>query len=95
MNFMKLQKEQLKEQALRELEQSNSTFRNAKLFEELRTLMSIELNEGYEENAVTQVVEESEETQRDMKLLIEEFEQLLIEKEKLETKDVCFIHYQG
>jgi len=85
-SFLKLQKEQLKEQALLELEQQNMVFRNAKLFEEVRTLMSIELSEEDEDSAVKLAVDESDEAKKDMTLLVEEFEKLLEENDKLEKK---------
>ena len=76
-SFLRLQKEQLKEQALAELEQENSTYRNAQLFEEVRTLMSIELNDNDEDNAVSDVLKENTQISDDMGYLVEQFEGVL------------------
>ena len=51
--YLRTKVDQLKEQAMAELCEESEVFRNAKLFDSVRTLMSFELNEDDEQNAVS------------------------------------------
>ena len=51
-SYIRSQVDEIKEQAIRELELENETFRNAQMFENVRALMSTELMQEDENNAV-------------------------------------------
>lgn len=85
MSFLKLQKQSIKEQALQELTEESETYRNAMLFEEVRTLMSLELNSRDEDRAISKVQEERLKVEEDMKFLVENFEATLEEKESQDS----------
>jgi len=75
----------LKDHALRELEEENDTFRNARLFEELRSFMSIELSQGDEDSAVASMSKDINEAEEELSVMGEELNKSLVENEKLEN----------
>tara|TARA_Y100000310_G_scaffold61308_1_gene56581 strand:+ start:271 stop:897 length:627 start_codon:yes stop_codon:yes gene_type:complete len=75
----------LKDHALRELEEENDTFRNARLFEELRSFMSLELSQGDEDNAVASMSKDINEAKEELSVMGEELNKSLVENEKLEN----------
>lgn len=86
MAFLSLQKDAIKESALNELAEENDLYRNATLFEEVRTLMSLELNSVDESNVVYKVSEEKSKVEDDMQYLVENFEATLQDKDTLESE---------
>ena len=83
--FLRQKIDQLKDQALAELSEENETFRNARLFESVRTLMSLELNADDEKSIVNKVVSEQSELQEEFDVLSEQVNALVSENEKLEN----------
>lgn len=83
--FLRQKVDRLKEQALAELSEESEVFRNARLFESVRTLMSLELNQDDEENAVAVAVSEQQESQEELEVLTEQLQALLAENENLEN----------
>ena len=63
--FVRTNVEELKEQAIRELELENDTFRNAQLFESMKSLMAVELKEEDEATALTSIVCENKNLEED------------------------------
>jgi len=84
-SFLRLKMDSIKEQAIRELETEDETFKNARSFEYLKSLMAIELSEGDNESAVALVSQEAQEIAEENQLIIHELNEALIENAKLEN----------
>ena len=82
--YLRTKIDQLKEQALAELSEENEVFRNARLFESVRTLMSLELSDQDEENALSEMSKRSGEMQEERDVLVEQVNRLVEENEKLQ-----------
>jgi uncharacterized phage infection (PIP) family protein YhgE len=83
--YLRTKIEQLKEQALTELAEENEVYRNARLFESVRTLMSLELNSDDDENALSEIAEQHSELQEEFDVLVEQVNSLVRENEKLQN----------
>ena len=83
--YLRQKIDQLKEQALTELGEENELFRNAKLFESVRTLMSLELNDMDQENAISEVTSQAGELQEEFDVLTEQVDMLVVENDKLQN----------
>jgi chromosome segregation ATPase len=83
--FLRQKIDQLKDHAVAELSEESETFRNARLFESVRTLMSLELNADDEKSIVNKVVSEQSELQEEFDVLGEQVNTLVSENEKLEN----------
>jgi len=83
--FLRTKIDQLKEQALTELVEENEVFRNAKLFESVRTLMTLELSQNDESSLVTEMKEQSDELEQEVSTLSEQINKLILENEKLQN----------
>ena len=81
--YLRMKIDELKEQAVRELEQENDVFRNAQLFESMKAYMALELSSDDESNAISEVVEEQQKTKEELEVLVEELNGLVEENEKL------------
>ena len=81
--FIRTKVDELKMQAIKELEEENPVYKNAKLFESVRTLMSIELNGNDEDNAVMVVNSQKEELQEEVDALTHELNKLVLENDNL------------
>ena len=81
--FLRMKMDSIKEQAIKELEMENETYRNAKIFESLKTLMALELSDKDDENAVAQTVEESRQIEEENDVLVSELNKALVENSKL------------
>ncbi len=84
-SFLRLKMDSIKEQAIRELEAEDDTFKNAKSFEYLKSLMAIELSESDNESAVALVSQEAQEIAEENQLIIHELNEALMENAKLEN----------
>jgi ABC-type phosphate transport system auxiliary subunit len=80
--YLRTKVDQLKEQALTELSEENEVFRNARLFESVRTLMALELNNGDEDNALSEMTSQHGELQEEFDVLTEQVNKLVVENEK-------------
>ena len=69
----------------KELEMENETYKNAKIYESLKTLMALELRAKDEDNAVSVAVEEQVELEEERDLLITELNNTLVDNSKLEN----------
>lgn len=83
--FLRQRVDRIKDQALAELSEENETFRNARLFESVRSLMSLELGSDDEQSAINHVVSESSELQEEFDVLSEQVQGLVVENDKLQN----------
>ena len=83
--FMRSRVDELKDQALRELQEEDDTFRNATLFESVKTLMALELKKDDEENAISDLVHEQKEYEEEVNIMTEELRKSFEENEKMNT----------
>ena len=83
--YLRTKIDQLKDQALAELSEENEVYRNARLFESVRTLMALELNGTDEDNALSEMTAHQAEIQEEFDVLSEQVNALVIENEKLEN----------
>lgn len=81
--FLRGQIDSLKEQAIKELELENDTFRNAQLFESVRAIFSTELSSDDEVTAVNLLASEQELVENKLEVLAGELDKSLKENVKL------------
>lgn len=60
-------------------------FRNAKLFESVRTLMTLELNDQDESSLIGEMKSQSDELEEEVTVLSEQINRLVLENEKLQN----------
>ena len=84
--FLRAQIDSLKEQAIRELELENDTFRNAQLFESVKALFSTELNAEDEDNAINILSAEHQVASGKLEVLASELDNAL--KENVQLKNM-------
>ena len=84
--FLRGQIESLKEQAVKELELENETFRNAQLFESVRSLFVTELNPQDEDNTLNIMTLEQSSLNNKLEVLASELDKVL--NENVELKKV-------
>ena len=75
----------LKDQAVRELEQENSTVRSAKLFESVKSLMALEINSDDEDSVIAELVKEQGNFEEEVNILTEELRKSFNENDKMES----------
>jgi len=83
--YLRTKVDRLKEQALAELSEENEVFRNARLFESVRTLMALELNGTDEDNALSEMTSQHGELQEEFDVLSGQVNTLVVENEKLQN----------
>lgn len=83
--YLRLKIDEIKDHAIKELELENDTFRNARIFEAMKTYMSIELSKDDEETTISELVSEGERSLGEIEVLTEELNKVLIENEKLQN----------
>lgn len=83
--FLRTKIDQIKEQALTELSEENEVFRNARLFESVRTLMTLEMNQDDEDNALSEMAAQHGELQEEFSVVSEQLNMLVSENEKLQN----------
>jgi predicted nuclease with TOPRIM domain len=83
--YLRMKMDSIKEHAIKELETENEIYRNAKIFESLKTLMALELSSKDEENAINNSVEEQAQVQEENDLLVSELSDALVENTKLDN----------
>lgn len=82
--YLRTKVDRLKEQALAELSEESEVFRNARLFESVRTLMALELNNADEDNALSEMTSQHGELQEEFDVLTNQLNALVVENEKLQ-----------
>jgi|6_EtaG_2_1085325.scaffolds.fasta_scaffold08344_7 outer membrane murein-binding lipoprotein Lpp len=83
--FLRLRVDELKDHALRELQEQNETMRNAKLFESVKTLLALELHTEDEDSVISGLVKEQEDYQEEVEVLTEELRKSFNETDKMES----------
>jgi len=83
--FVRSHVDDLKEQAIKELELEDSTFRNAKLFESVRSMMSLELTEEDENHAAFILAESNKGLEEGVDVLTDQLKEQLTENKKLQS----------
>ena len=83
--YLRTKIDQLKEQALAELSEENEVYRNARLFESVRTLMALELNTDDEDSALSEMTNQHGELQEEFDVLTEQVNSLVLENDKLQN----------
>ena len=81
--FLRLKIDEVKDDAMGELTEENEVFRNSRLYEQIKTLMSIELTEEGDETALASLMKESKEVSEERDLVIDEFNKSLHDNENL------------
>lgn len=81
--FIRARVDTLKDQAVKELQEDNDTMRNASLFESVKTLMALELRKEDEDNAISDLVQEQQEFETEVRILTEELKKSFEENDKL------------
>ena len=82
--FIRLRVDELKDQAMRELEQESEVVRNAGLFESVKTLMALELGKDDQENAISGLVQEQEDFEAEINVLTEELRKAYEQNEQMD-----------
>jgi len=83
--YLRTKVDQLKEQAITELSEESDVFRNARLFESVRTLMSLELNSNDDDSALSEMTQQHGELQEEFDVLTEQINSLVVENDKLQN----------
>jgi len=78
-SFIRGNIEKLKEQAIKELELENQTFRNAQMYETVRSMFAIETTPEDEENGLNAFASINEEQEQKIEVLVGEVDKLLKE----------------
>lgn len=84
LGFLRAQIDSYKDQAQKELELESEVYRNAKLMESVKAMLSLEITEKDENIALEQVVKENSEFEKQVEILTEELTKQLEHTEKLE-----------
>ena len=82
--YLRTKVDDMKQQALTELSEESEIFRNARLFESVRSLMALELSEADQENAVNDITAQYAELQEEFDVLSEQIDAVVTENDKLE-----------
>jgi len=83
--YLRTKVDQLKEQAISELSEESEVFRNARLFESVRTLMALELTSDDEDSALSEMTNQQGELQEEFDVLTDQVNQLVRENERLQS----------
>jgi len=83
--YLRTKVDQLKEQAITELNEESDVFRNARLFESVRTLMSLELNSNDDDCALSEMTHQHGELQEEFDVLTEQINTLVVENDNLQN----------
>tara|TARA_R110000744_G_scaffold92463_5_gene179012 strand:- start:411 stop:1049 length:639 start_codon:yes stop_codon:yes gene_type:complete len=83
--YLRTKIDNLKEQALAELSEENEVYRNARLFESVRTLMALELNTDDEDSALSEMTNQHGDLQEEFDVLTEQVNSLVLENDKLQN----------
>ena len=83
--YIRTKIDDLKEQALTELSEESEVYRNARLFESVRTLMSLELNTDDQDNALSEMTGQYGELQEEFDVLNNQLASLVEENQRLEN----------
>lgn len=94
-SFIRGNIEKLKEQAVKELELENETFRNAQLFETVRSMFAIETTPEDEMNGLNALATISEGQEQKIEVLVKEVDKLLKENVHLKKSNKVLTGQNG
>ena len=80
--FLRMKVDEIKNYALKELEHNEEFVRNGQIYENMKSMMSVELNKKDTESAISELVNVNEESQENVTILTKEVEKLMEENEK-------------
>ena len=83
-SFLRLKIDEVKEHALRELEMESETFKNARLFEAVRDIMTLELHGDDEDRAIGSALSQQDDLQEEVSVLTTELKNSLNSNRTLE-----------
>jgi len=83
--FLRMKVDDIKQYALKELQQDDEFVRNGQIYENLKTMMSMELNNKDHDTAISDLANINEEAQDNISTLTTEVERLMEENEKLHS----------
>jgi chromosome segregation ATPase len=83
--YIRTKIDDIKEQALTELSEESEVYRNARLFESVRTLMSLELNTDDQDNALSEMTGQYGELQEEFDVLNSQLASIVEENQRLEN----------
>ena len=81
--FLRMKVDEIKDYALQELQQDEDFVRNGQIYENMKVMMSMELNDNDRDSAITDLVNVNEASQEDISLLTKEVERLMEENDKV------------
>ena len=81
--FLRMKVDEIKDYALQELKQDEDFVRNGQIYENMKVMMSMELNSNDRDNAITDLVNVNEESQENISTLTKEVERLMEENDKV------------
>ena len=81
--FLRMKVDDIKQYALQELAQDEEFVRNGHIYENMKSMMSIELDERDKDTAISDLVDVNEEAQENVSKLTSELDRLMEENEKL------------
>lgn len=81
--FLRLKTEEIQESALKQLEEGNETYRNAKLFEHIRSIMAVEVASPDYDLPLSNLVEENKQLEATVDELSSELSKVMTENSKL------------
>ena len=81
--FLRMKVDDIKQYALQELAQDEEFVRNGHIYENMKSMMSIELDENDKTTAISDLVNVNEEAQENVSTLTSEMDRLMEENEKL------------
>ena len=81
--FLRMKVDEIKDYALQELQQDEDFVRNGQIYENMKVMMSMELNSNDRDNAITDLVNVNEESQENISTLTKEVERLMEENDKV------------
>ena len=83
--FMRLRVDELKNHAMRELREEESTVRNAELFKSVKSLMALEINSEDDDSVISDLVQEQKDFEEEVSVLTEELRKTFNENDKMES----------
>jgi|TARA_R100001143_G_scaffold23608_1_gene24382 HSP90 family molecular chaperone len=82
-SFLRMKVDEIKEYALKELQQDEEFVQNGHLFESMKSMMAINIDEADKGSAISDLVNVNEESQENVSILTKEVEKLMEDNEKL------------
>lgn len=83
--FLRTKIDVLKEQAMAELQEESETYRNARIFESIKSLVALEIGDEDNASAVAQAKENYSELQEEFNVLMEQSQSLMTDNEELQN----------